>query len=89
MRVDTTRALRLRWRPTGWRRTTDDVDLEGKTYFFWKSGSSFEQALSLNPWIKSMTHFCGPGNTQRILEKNGVQPHVFLDHAQWLKEMSE
>ena len=28
-----------------------------------------------------MTHFCGPGNTQRILEKNGVQPHVFLDHA--------
>jgi hydroxymethylbilane synthase len=65
------------------------VDLKGKTYFFWKSGSSFEHALSLNPWIKSMTHFCGPGNTQRILERNGVQPHVFLDHAQWLKEMSE
>lgn len=65
------------------------VDLRGKTYFFWKSGSSFEHALSLNPWIKSMTHFCGPGNTQRILGKNGVQPHVFLDHTQWLKEMSE
>jgi hydroxymethylbilane synthase len=65
------------------------VDLQGKTYFFWKSGSSFEHALSLNPWIKSMTHFCGPGNTQRILGKNGVQPHVFLDHAQWLKEMSQ
>ena len=65
------------------------VNLAGKTYFFWKSGSSFEHALSLNPWIKSMTHFCGPGNTQRILERNGVQPHVFLDHAQWLKEMSE
>jgi hydroxymethylbilane synthase len=66
-----------------------DVDLEGKTYFFWQSGSSFEHALSLNPWLKSMAHFCGPGNTQRILERNGVQPHVFLDHAQWLKEMSE
>jgi hydroxymethylbilane synthase len=65
-----------------------NVDLKGKTYFFWKSGSSFEQALSLNPWIKSMTHFCGPGNTQRILEKNGAQPHIFLDHAQWLREMS-
>ena len=65
------------------------VDLAGKTYFFWKSGSSFEHALLLNPWIESMTHFCGPGNTQRILERNGVQPHVFLDHAQWLKEMSE
>jgi len=63
------------------------VDLKGKTYFFWKSGSSFEYALSLNPWIKSMTHFCGPGNTRRILERNGVQPHVFLDHSQWLKEM--
>jgi hydroxymethylbilane synthase len=65
------------------------VDLEGKTYFFWKSGSSFEHALSLNPWIESMTHFCGPGNTRRILENNGVQPHVFLHHSQWLKEMSE
>jgi len=65
------------------------VDLEGKTYFYWKSGSSFEHALSLNPRIKEMTHFCGPGNTQRILEKNGVQPHVFLDHTHWLKEMSQ
>ncbi|MDX6406696.1 MAG: hydroxymethylbilane synthase [Blastocatellia bacterium] len=68
--------------------TDSPVDLNGKSYFFWKSGSSFEHALSLNPWIKSMTHFCGPGNTQRILERNGIQPHVFLDHGQWLKEMS-
>jgi hydroxymethylbilane synthase len=63
-------------------------DLQGRKYFFWKSGSSFEYARSLNPWIDSMTHFCGPGNTQRMLERSGVQPHVFLDHAQWLKEMS-
>lgn len=63
-------------------------DLKGKSYFFWKSGSSFENALSLNPWIRSMTHFCGPGNTVRILERNGIQPHVFLDHAQWLSEMA-
>jgi hypothetical protein len=68
--------------------TDSPVDLEGKSYFFWKSGSSFEHALSLNPWIKSMTHFSGPGNTVRILERNGVQPHIFLDHAQWLREMS-
>jgi hydroxymethylbilane synthase len=65
------------------------MDLKGKTYFYWQSGSSFEHALSLNPWIKSMTHFCGPGNTQRILERNGVQAYVFLDQGQWLKEMSE
>ncbi len=40
-----------------------DLNLEGKTHFFWKSGSSFEYALSLNP--------------------------VFLDHSQWLEEMSQ
>ena len=67
---------------------SEQVDLKGKTYFFWKSGSSFEHALSLNPWIKSMTHFCGPGNTRLILERSGAHPHVFLDHVQWLKEIS-
>jgi hydroxymethylbilane synthase len=65
------------------------VDLSGKKYFFWKSGSTFEYALSKNPWLRNMTHFCGPGNTQRILERHGVEPHIFLDHDQWLKEMSE
>jgi hypothetical protein len=50
-------------------------DLKEKRYFFWKSGSSFEHALSLNPWIREMTHFCGPGNTQRILEKKGYVTH--------------
>ncbi len=66
----------------------ESIDLSGKKYFFWKSGSSFEYALSKNPWLKDRTHFCGPGNTQRILERNGVESHVFLDHAQWLEEMS-
>jgi len=65
-----------------------EIDMNGKRYFFWKSGSIFEHALSLNPWIGEMTHFCGPGNTRLILERNGVQPHVFLDHSEWLKEMS-
>lgn len=62
--------------------------IEGKHYFFWTSGSSFERALSLNPWMKSMTHFCGPGNTQLALQRHGIEPHVFLDHEQWLREMS-
>ena len=65
------------------------VDLDRRKYFFWKSGSSFEHALSLNPSLKEMTHFCGPGNTQRILARNGVEANVFLDHAQWLEEMSQ
>ena len=62
--------------------------LEGKTYFFWTSGSSFDRVLALNPGIKSMTHFCGPGNTQRALQGRGVEPHIFLDHEQWLREIS-
>jgi hydroxymethylbilane synthase len=66
----------------------DAPNIEGKKYFFWSSGSSFERALSLNPWLKTMTHFCGPGNTQKELERNGVEAHIFLSHEQWLTEMS-
>jgi len=63
------------------------TELLGKKYFFWKSGSAFEYALSQHPWLKGMTHFCGPGNTQKILQKHGAEPHIFLDHSQWLAEM--
>jgi len=63
------------------------VDLRGKKHFFWKSGSSFEYALSQNPWLKEMSHYCGPGNTQRILQRHGIKPIVFLNYGQWLKEM--
>jgi hydroxymethylbilane synthase len=68
---------------------SEGVELSGKKYFYWKSGSSFEHALRRNQWLREMTHFCGPGNTQRILEKNGIEPHVFLDHGQWLNEMCQ
>jgi len=60
----------------------------GKSYFFWRSGSSFDYALSHDPGLRQMTHFCGPGNTQRALQQRGIEPFVFLDHAQWLEEMS-
>ena len=63
-------------------------DLRDKKYFYWTSGSAFERALSLNPWIAEMTHFCGPGNTERTLRRKGIKAFVFLDHEQWLKEMS-
>jgi len=66
----------------------DGPNLKGKRYFFWSSGSGFEHALSLHPWLKSMTHFCGPGNTQTALRRHEIEPHIFLDHEQWLKEMS-
>jgi len=64
------------------------VDLSGKKYFFWKSGSAFEYALAQNAWLKEMTHFCGPGNTQKILQKHSLEPHIFLDHRQWLEQMA-
>lgn len=67
----------------------DAPNIEGKKYFFWTSGSAFERALSLNPWLKTMTHFCGPGNTQKAIERNEIEPHVFLSHDQWLREMCE
>jgi hydroxymethylbilane synthase len=66
-----------------------ELDLAGRKHFFWKSGSSFAYALSQNPWLPEMSHYCGPGNTQRILRKHGVEPTVFLDHEQWLEEMSQ
>jgi hydroxymethylbilane synthase len=66
----------------------EPIDLQGKKYFFWKSGSAFEYAISQNAWLTEMIHFCGPGNTQKILERHGVEPHIFLDHRQWLEEMA-
>ncbi|HXI25795.1 MAG TPA: hydroxymethylbilane synthase [Pyrinomonadaceae bacterium] len=65
------------------------LDLAGRKHFFWKSGSGFEYALSQNPWLKEMSHYCGPGNTQRILRMHGVEPRVFLDHEQWREEMTQ
>jgi hydroxymethylbilane synthase len=66
---------------------SQNPDLTKQKYFFWLSGSAFERALALNPWLKEMTHFCGPGNTQQILARNGIEAFIFLDHAQWLEEM--
>jgi len=66
----------------------ETIDLKGRKYFYWNSGSIFERALTFDPWLREMTHFCGPGNTQRILRQHGIEPHVFLDHARWLMEMS-
>jgi len=67
----------------------ESPNLDGKQCFFWTSGSAFERAVGLNSRLKSMTHFCGPGNTQKTLERNGVEPHIFLSHEQWLREMCQ
>ena len=63
------------------------IDLSGRKYFFWKSGSAFELALANNPWLKTAKHYCGPGNTQKILRSHGIEPVVYLDHEHWLGQM--
>lgn len=65
-----------------------ETDLLNRRYFFWTSGSIFRYALERNPWLRGMTHFCGPGNTARTLVEEGIEPHIFLDHGQWLSEMA-
>lgn len=65
-------------------------NLNGKTHFFWMSGSSFLRALELYPEIHNQNHFCGPGNTHEILKKalGATQKlHVRLSYKNWLKEM--
>lgn len=65
-------------------------NLEGKTHFYWMSGSSFLRAVSLEPRLRGAYHFCGPGNTYRIIRQNlGAEGRVFvsLSHSEWLKEM--
>ncbi len=65
-------------------------DLNGKTHFFWMSGTSFERARKIFPEvIQNGHHACGPGNTYRHL--NGVQGlkhpvKVFIDLEQFLAE---
>lgn len=65
-----------------------ELDPESHDYLFWTSGSNFRLALARAPWLREKVHFCGPGNTYRALVGAGLEPHVFLDHQQWLAEMS-
>lgn len=61
--------------------------------FYWMSGSSFEQALSVYPWLIDKTHWCGPGHTYhrigRILEekKGKGAVEIALSFDQWQKIM--
>lgn len=65
----------------------DVPDLRGRRCFFWSSGSGFMHALTNQPWLLEQVHCCGPGQTQQVLQRAGVEPHIFLDYQQWLAEM--
>lgn len=61
-------------------------------HFYWMSGSSFERAIETYPWLLTKTHWSGPGNTHKRLEKS-LQSHggsgrarIALNLEQWQKQ---
>ena len=44
-------------------------DFGPATHFYWMSASSFEEAVATKPELLTLRHFCGPGNTYRILRQ--------------------
>jgi hydroxymethylbilane synthase len=63
-------------------------DLRGREMFYWTSGSHFTRALALYPWLRDKVHACGLGHTQTVIERAGLQPHLFLSRTDWLREMA-
>lgn len=64
-------------------------ELQGKTHYYWTSGSSFLRALELYPHIKKGWHGCGPGNSyeQIIKHIDSNRLRIYLSHRDWLKEV--
>ena len=62
------------------------ADLEGRTHFFWTSGSAFARALARQPAIRSGWHASGPGRTARAI-RDTLGPEgrlsLWLDYDQW------
>ena len=59
--------------------------------FYWHSGSQFLAALAKDSALKEKNHFCGPGNTYKILrEKLGpaASIEIYLDEEDWRKSCS-
>ena len=66
--------------------------LQGKTHFYWMSGSLFEQALRHVPGLREAEHFCNPGNTYDALCHHlgsSKRVHLRLGYQQWLEEMKK
>lgn len=60
-------------------------------HFYWMSGSSFERAITVYPWLLDKTHWSGPGNTHKriksIIENHRAKGHarIALNLEQWQK----
>ncbi|MBN8549633.1 MAG: hypothetical protein J0M12_09990 [Deltaproteobacteria bacterium] len=65
-------------------------NLEGRTHFYWSSGSAFDACVRNNPGIVSGFHACGPGATAAHLAKKlGPQGklRIFLNETAWRQEV--
>jgi hydroxymethylbilane synthase len=67
------------------------ADLNGRTHFFWTSGSAFARALARQPAIRSSWHASGPGRTARAI-RDTLGPDgrlsLWLDYDQWLTHVT-
>jgi hydroxymethylbilane synthase len=67
---------------------------QGKKAAYWKSASSFDQAVKLGAPVQSLRHASGPGLTHqylvRRLKELGVHttPEIYLDREQWREVMT-
>lgn len=59
--------------------------LEGRTHFYWMSGTAFDRAVDLNPWLlKAGVHASGPGHTHdHLRQKLSQTPFVYLSVEQF------
>ncbi|MCB0366918.1 MAG: hydroxymethylbilane synthase [Bdellovibrionaceae bacterium] len=70
----------------------DAPNLNGKTHFYWMSGSSFARAQELFPEIiAGAFHACGPGNTYKLLQKelSDDRLKLFLNYEDWCRTSTE
>ncbi|MBC7371253.1 MAG: hydroxymethylbilane synthase [Bdellovibrionaceae bacterium] len=71
--------------------STDAWAIGKREAFYWHSGSQFLAALAKDLALKEKNHFCGPGNTYKILrDKLGPEAsiEVYLDEEDWRKSCS-
>jgi len=73
-------------------RPIDPAQFNGKTHFFWKSGSSFLRALEKAPEIARGVHVSGPGNTVRIISQrlseclgDDSKVEISLNYSDWIQ----
>lgn len=63
---------------------------KGKTHFFWMSGSTFDEAVKHQPWVREANHACGPGHTYTHLRKTlgpNAKIEIHLGYEAWKRSL--